>query len=216
MMFACLSAPDTHVYLTSFSQKQKAKQRMTHHWFICVPYVEAPHARTLGALWCRNARRWYCNTAQLRSKTFRRWRDHSTWLRFVVYPGDGASNHEAAKRNRCAWDADAKEWVVVVTHDSSLTAWHRMHRAPPSEVELNVPFDDRARAKALGARWNPTKKAWVYASHAPLPTGLVALTCVQRASKASVGSGVAAGTSAADLAKVVQLPGCDVGCGSVA
>jgi len=30
-------------------------------------------------------------------------------------------------------------------------------------VELNVPFDDKDRAKALGARWNSTKKTWFVA-----------------------------------------------------
>jgi hypothetical protein len=27
-------------------------------------------------------------------------------------------------------------------------------------VELNVPFDEKEHAKAMGARWNPVKKTW--------------------------------------------------------
>jgi len=30
-------------------------------------------------------------------------------------------------------------------------------------VELKVPYDDKDRAKALGAKWNSTKKTWFVA-----------------------------------------------------
>lgn len=46
-------------------------------------------------------------------------------------------------------------------------------------TELDVPFSHKEEAKALGAKWDRTKKIWLYpaaSTPSPLPSGCPVLT----------------------------------------
>ena len=147
---------------------------MTQHLYLCVPYAERALARDLGAIWCRQARRWYCTATRHRTRAFRRWHNKSLWRRVAIHPDSTKAGIQAAKKHDCMFDPAAKSWYIEVTDDDALTPWHKARLTPPPVTRLAIAFAERETAKAHGARWDGELRTWVIRSRAKLSPWLLA------------------------------------------
>jgi len=144
----------THSTCSICFESTKRAAAMTQHLYLCVPYAERALARDLGCSWCPRARRWFCNTTQFRSRSFKRWRDKSQWRRITIHPDDTKQDIQEAKRRGCTWDPATRTWCLDVTGDDTLKSWHRARMTPPPTHELRIAFEERLAAKEHGARWD--------------------------------------------------------------
>ena len=128
-----------------------ADQRLLDHWppalvktgssaggertYLCVSYKDKDKAKGLGARWDPRQRKWYC-------------------------PADAS---EAQREQLCA------RWATRAQQETPQPAGGKSTTVPAATVcqseagqrlYLDVPFKDKANAKALGARWDSRKRLW--------------------------------------------------------
>lgn len=81
-----------------------------------------------------------------------------------VYLNVPYEDRDKVKELGARWDGTHKCWYVPAGEDESkFSKWKQAKTAPDNKKRyLKVPYDDRDKVKALGARWDKDKKSWYF------------------------------------------------------
>ena len=138
--------------------------------FLIVPYGDKDEAKTLGARWDTNSKRWYvpqlCSDNNSEELTAR-WGS-------VDYINVSYDDRAEVKALGAQWDGSAKKWYVPKgspNFDLMLKKWKNAPRQPAAAAAasmddcsfINIAYSDQAgrnEAKSLGARWSGDAKKW--------------------------------------------------------
>lgn len=72
----------------------------------------------------------------------------------------GYHDRELAKQEKFSFEKESKRWYIESNHPNFEQLSKRYE-----VIYLNVPYDERLDAKALGALWDNTEKRWKISKH---------------------------------------------------
>ena len=127
----------------------------TEKILIDVPFKEKNDARALGARWDKEEKSWYIPEG-VNTVLFERWRQEKQEILPEENPADIVIDEQT-------------EQVVkeVQQQQQQEKAQEPVLGEGVSRVYLAVPFEDKDKAKALGARWDKANKSWFMSSDNP-------------------------------------------------
>lgn len=82
-------------------------------------------------------------------------------IEYGVSSGDDVSAKLQQQRKQLVAAGLTDEEINNIVHDRHSRRGAYTPRTAGTETPLKVPFSDKDRAKALGARWSPNRKIWV-------------------------------------------------------
>ena len=124
-----------------FSNERDIKKQQNRVDFV-VPFEQKDRAKSLGAMWDSNNKRWFCLTSSPYIDTMKK--------EFRIF---------------VSFDKTDTTHITDTTYITDMTDKSQENKS--CQILLNVPFSAKENAKALGAKWNKQLKQWYCLSDSP-------------------------------------------------